>query len=96
MHDIVDIEPLPQAEPVKMVLSYNNINNRQKKAKNPSRISLKQKQTLVEAVAEKEKSKSLDLTEVDKTAPLDNYVDTQDKGSFLKKKIRARLNKHSH
>ena len=96
LHDIVDIEPL-QGEPVKLVLSHNNINDRQKKAKKHSRISPKQKQTLVEAVAEKEKlSKSLDLTEVDKKAHLDNYVDTQDKGSFLKQKIRARLNKHSH
>lgn len=97
-HNIADIKTSPQNESVKLNPSYNKIINRGEKAKNTPPIAPKQKQTLAEAVAEKEKlSKQLDLTEVDQVdKELDDRVDTQDEGSFLKRKIKARLDKHCH
>lgn len=97
LDNIVNIEAIPKGESRKLVLKEKNISNQRDTAINYPQISSQQKQTLVEAVAEKEKlSQQLDLTKVSKTAYLDDYIDTQDQGSFLKSKIRARLNKHSY
>lgn len=97
LHNVVNLEALPKSESRKLVLNENNISNQRDTATNSPQISPQQKQTLVEALAEKEKlSQQPDLTKVNKTAYLDDYTDTQDQGSFLKSKIRARLNKHSY
>lgn len=98
LHNIVESKALPQNKPVKQNLDYNNTVNQRETAENHLQTAPKQKQTLAEAVAERGKSsKQPDLTEADKMTYLDdNYVDNQDESSFLKRKIKARLNKHCH
>ena len=79
LHNRVDIKAIPQSESVKLNLSHNNINNQGKTAKNSLPITPKQKQTLAEAVAEREKlSKQLDLTKVERISKVDDSVDTPD------------------
>ncbi|WP_186376258.1 PCI domain-containing protein [Hyella patelloides] len=96
-HNIAGIKTLPKSKSVKLNPSHNDIINQGETAESLPPIAPKQKPTLAEAVAEKEKLlKQRDLTKVDKIDYLDDYVDTQDEGSFLKRRIQARLDKHCH
>ncbi|MGK7934688.1 MAG: hypothetical protein AB4206_02605 [Xenococcaceae cyanobacterium] len=79
LHNRVDIKAKPQSESVKPNLSHNNITNQGKTTKNSPPIAPKRKQTLAEAVAEREKlSKQLDSTEVDRIVKVDDSIATQD------------------
>ena len=90
-------EARPPIELAQQNLNHNNSINQEEETKNYSPIVSKQKQTLEEAVAEQEQlSNQSDVAKVDKKVVLDDVVDTQDERSFLKSKIKARLNKHCH
>ncbi|MDJ0635503.1 MAG: hypothetical protein QNJ34_20105, partial [Xenococcaceae cyanobacterium MO_188.B29] len=79
LHNRVDIKDKPQSESVKRNLSHKKTNSKGKKVENSLPTAPKRKQTLAEAVAEREKlSKQPNLTRVEKIAQVDDSVNTPD------------------